>query len=63
MKAIVCDKCKKIIETGKCIRLEYHTFKLCAEEENGIKYSKLIPNEMDLCDECFKNLVVYLGVE
>ena len=63
MKAIVCDKCKKIIVTGKSIRLEYHIFKPCAEKEDGIKYSKLIPNEMDLCDDCFKNLVAFLGME
>ena len=58
---VVYDENGNPIESGN--DNEAIMFDIYKIKEDGIKYSKLIPNEMDLCDECFKNLVAFLRME
>lgn len=57
MKVIQCDRCKKIINKGELIRFEHKQFEPnCEEHERNSK-------ELDLCDSCFNNLLMFLRGE
>ena len=65
MKVIQCDKCKKIIETGKRVRFDHGNIRPPIENDNEEfnRYSKLTTRDLDLCDECYEKLKEFLGVK
>ena len=61
MTVIQCDKCGTIIYEGFRTRIDYGDSKVLGDE--GIKYSKLLSKEVDLCEKCFSELKSFFKIK
>lgn len=61
MTVIQCDRCKKIIDKGEEVIFEHKPFDKISEVKEPLKIDNRA--RWDFCDECYKELKIFLGVK